>query len=127
MRRMRTRAAAGAIVAAAFVGATVAGAAEATPTATRGTVLGVTAGVPGEFHFKLSKASVPHGKAVTIIVTNRGNLPHDFKIAGKKTPLLQSGKTARLTLSFKKAGRYPYLCTVSGHAAAGMKGTLRVT
>jgi uncharacterized cupredoxin-like copper-binding protein len=126
MSSMRIRAAAGAVATAALVGVT-AGGAGAAPAATKATVLGVTAGVPGEFHFKLSKTSVPHGKAVTIIVTNRGNLPHDFKIAGKKTPLLQSGKTARLVLSFKKAGRYPYLCTVSGHAAAGMKGTLRVT
>ena len=87
--------------------------------------LGVTAGLPGEFHFKLSKTSVPHGP-VTIIVTNRGNLPHDFKIGGKKTPLLQSGKSAKLLVNFAKAGKYPYLCTVSGHAAAGMKGTLVV-
>ena len=94
--------------------------------ATRATTVGVTAGLPGEFHFKLSKASVPHGK-VTFIVTNRGNLPHDFKIGGKKTPLLQSGKTARLIVTFTKGGKFAYLCTVSGHAAAGMKGTLRVT
>ena len=92
-------------------------------TATAATV-GVTAGLPGEFKFKLSKTSVPAGK-VTFIVTNRGNLPHDFKIAGKTTPLLQSGKSSKLVVTLKK-GKAAYLCTVSGHAAAGMKGTLTV-
>ena len=86
--------------------------------------VGVTAGLPGEFKFKLSKTSVPRG-TVTFIVTNRGNLPHDFKIGGKKTPLLQSGKTAKLVVTLAK-GKFAYMCTVSGHAAAGMKGTLLV-
>jgi uncharacterized cupredoxin-like copper-binding protein len=93
--------------------------------ATTAAKVGVTAGLPSEFKFKLTKASVPKG-TVTFLVTNRGNLPHDFKIAGKKTPLLQGGKSAKLTITFKKAGKYPYLCTVSGHAAAGMKGVLTV-
>jgi uncharacterized cupredoxin-like copper-binding protein len=90
----------------------------------KATVVAVTAGQPSEFRFKLSKTSVPRGK-VTFTVTNRGNLPHDFKIAGKVTPLLQAGKTAKLVVTLKK-GKYAYLCTVSGHAAAGMKGTLTV-
>ena len=29
-------------------------------------------------------------------------------------------------MNFAKAGSYPYLCTVPGHAAAGMKGTFTV-
>ena len=75
-----------------------------------------------EFKFTLSKKSVPHG-AVTFKLVNVGTLPHDFKIGTKKTPLLQSGKSAKLTVTIKK-GANSYLCTVSGHAAAGMKGTL---
>src|SRR3954454_296377 len=86
--------------------------------AARATTVTVTAGSPSEFKFKLSKSSVPAG-AVTFKVTNKGNLPHDFKIAGKTTPLLQSGKTATLKVTIKK-GANSYLCTVSGHAAAGM-------
>jgi uncharacterized cupredoxin-like copper-binding protein len=99
--------------------------AAARESATQATNVGVTAGLPSEFKFKLTKASIPKGK-VTFLVTNRGNLPHDFKIAGKKTPLLQAGKSAKLVVTFKKAGKYPYICAVSGHAAAGMKGTLTV-
>jgi hypothetical protein len=41
---------------------------------------------------------------VTFSVTNKGKIPHDFKIAGKKTPLLKPGKSAELTVTLKKAG-----------------------
>jgi uncharacterized cupredoxin-like copper-binding protein len=77
-----------------------------------------------EFHFKFSKASVPHG-SVTFTVVNKGHVAHDFKIGGKKTPLIKPGKSAKLTVTLK-AGKGAYLCTVPGHAAAGMKGTLKV-
>ena len=40
-------------------------------------------------------------------------------------PLTQPGDTAKLTVTLKK-GSFPYLCTVPGHAAAGMKGTFTV-
>jgi len=63
---------------------------------------------------------------VTFAVKNVGKLPHDFKINGKKTPLIAPGKSAKLVVSFKKKGSYPYLCTVPGHAAAGMKGVFTV-
>jgi len=89
------------------------------------TTVTVTAGSPSEFAFKLSAKTVKAG-VVTFKVTNKGQLPHDFKIAGKTTKLLQTNKSQTLKITFKKAGKYPYLCTVSGHAAAGMKGVLRV-
>jgi len=78
-----------------------------------------------EFHFKLSKTSVPHG-SVTFTVKNAGKVAHDFKIGGKKTALIGPGKSAKLTVTLK-AGKQAYSCTVPGHAAAGMKGTLKVT
>jgi uncharacterized cupredoxin-like copper-binding protein len=78
-----------------------------------------------EFKFTLSKTSVPHGK-VTFKLTNKGKLPHDFAIGGKKTKLIAGGKTALLVVTLKK-GKAAYKCTVPGHAAAGMKGTLKVT
>ena len=59
---------------------------------------------------------------VVFLVTNKGAVAHDFKIAGKKTPLIKPGKNASLKVTLKK-GKYPYICTVPGHAAAGMKGT----
>jgi uncharacterized cupredoxin-like copper-binding protein len=92
----------------------------------RATTVTVTVAKPSEFRFTLSLKKVPHG-VVTFKITNKGNLPHDFKIAGKKTRLLSPLQSQTLKVTFTKAGKYPYLCTVTGHAAVGMKGTLTVT
>ena len=85
----------------------------------------VTAGKPSEFKFTLVPKTVKKG-VVTFKVSNKGALAHDFKIAGKKTKSVAKGKTATLKITFKKAGKYAYLCTLPSHAAAGMKGTLVV-
>ena len=88
------------------------------------TIVNVTAGKPSELKFTVSKKTVTKGK-VTFKVTNKGALEHDFKIAGKVTPKLKPGKTVSLTVTLKK-GKAPYLCTIPGHAAAGMKGVITV-
>jgi uncharacterized cupredoxin-like copper-binding protein len=100
----------------------VAGPVTAGSTAAKAVTVNVTA---KEFKFTLSKTSVRHGK-VTFKLTNKGKLPHDFAIGGKKTKLISAGKTTTLTVTLKK-GKAAYKCTVPGHAAAGMKGTLKVT
>ena len=79
-----------------------------------------------EFRFVLSKRSVPAGSTVVFNVVNVGKISHDFKIAGKKIPTIQPGKSAMLTVKFSKKGHYPYLCTLLGHASAGMRGTFSV-
>ena len=84
----------------------------------------VTAGKPSELRFTLSARSVARG-IVTFKVTNKGKSPHDFRISGKKTPVLAPGKAATLKVALR-AGKAAYLCTLPGHAAAGMKGTLTV-
>ena len=105
----------------AVAGLALAGSALAAPTASSVTV---TAGKPSELKFTLSKTSVPAG-VVTFKVTNKGTSTHDFKIAGKKSATLRPGKSAVLAVTLKK-GKAAYLCTLPGHAAAGMKGTLTV-
>ena len=80
----------------------------------------------GEFFFRLSTKSAAKPGKVTFVFKNIGHVQHDFRIAGKQTPLLQPGKTAKLVVTFKKKGKYSYLCTVPGHAEAGMKGTFTV-
>lgn len=88
-------------------------------------IVTVTAGKPAELRFTVLPKSVAKG-LVIFKVSNKGKLEHDFKIAGKKTPRFKAGKSGTLNVTFKKAGRYPYLCTVPGHAAGGMKGVLVV-
>jgi plastocyanin len=102
------------------------------------TVVTVTAGKPSEFKFKLSRTSVPHG-VVTFKITNVGVIVHNFKICssprggtanactGKAVTNITPLNSKSLTYTFKTKGTYEYLCTVTGHAAAGMKGDLKVT
>lgn len=93
-------------------------------TAAKATTITVTAGKPTEFHFTLSKMSAAKG-SVTFKIMNKGKLAHDFKIAGKTSPMVQPGKSTTLKVTLK-AGKLKYQCTVPGHAAAGMRGTLTV-
>jgi uncharacterized cupredoxin-like copper-binding protein len=79
-----------------------------------------------EFSFKLSAKSIRRPGKVTFAVKNNGDETHDFSINHKSTPLIQPGKTKKLAVSFKKAGKYRYLCTVPGHAAMGMRGAFTV-
>jgi uncharacterized cupredoxin-like copper-binding protein len=79
-----------------------------------------------EFRFTLSSKSVAKPGTVTFNFTNTGTVAHDFKIDGKTTPLVQPGHTAKLVVQFKKTGKFSYLCTVPGHAAAGMRGVFTV-
>src|SRR6478672_8913518 len=79
-----------------------------------------------EFKFGMSRRSVPAGTTVIFTVLNKGKITHDFKINGKKTPKLAPGKKATLKVLFKKKGKVAYLCTLVGHAGAGMKGVFGV-
>jgi uncharacterized cupredoxin-like copper-binding protein len=101
----------------------LAGVAQARPTRATATTIQVKA---GEFYFKLSTKTLAKPGKVTFVVKNVGRVEHDLKIDGKKTPLIKPGKTAKLVVTFKKKGKYPYLCTVIGHAAAGMEGVFTV-
>jgi uncharacterized cupredoxin-like copper-binding protein len=105
--------------------------------AERVSTVDVTAGKPTEFGFQLSPPTVRHG-AVAFRVTNEGAISHTFKIcagpnggtanscSGRVTSLLMPGASATMTYTFKVKGSYEYMCTVPGHAAAGMKGRLKV-
>src|SRR5688500_10555712 len=110
-----------ALVALAAAVAAFGGSAQQTAT----TAVAVTAGKPSELKFTLSKKTILKGIGV-FKVTNKGKLGHNFKVNGKKTVVLGAGKVATLRVTFTKAGKYPYVCTVPGHAAAGMKGVLVV-
>jgi plastocyanin len=84
--------------------------------------------VAKEFSFTFSKPSVPAGTTVIFKVVNKGALAHNlvFTSAGRATPLLSPGATKLLTVVFKKAGLYPYICSVDRHAEQGMAGSFLV-
>ena len=104
----------------------------------KATTVNVVAGKPSEFSFTLARKTVPHG-TVIFRLSNGGTIPHDLKIcaspkggsanscSGKGTKLVGPARSTTLAYTFKTKGTYEYLCTVPGHAAAGMKGVLKVT
>jgi outer membrane protein assembly factor BamB/plastocyanin len=65
---------------------------------------------------------------VTIAFVNDGALQHDLVIEGTdfKTELISGGESADLAVNLP-AGTYVYFCSVEGHRAAGMQGTLTVS
>lgn len=121
------------------VGVLPASAQVSTHTASSVTVVSVTIGKPTELGFKLSKLSnLPVGR-ITFDVRNAGFGVHNFKFCttatatiakntcvGKATRNLKTGQSAKLSVMLTKAGQYEFLCSVPGHAAAGMKGLLGV-
>jgi mono/diheme cytochrome c family protein len=82
----------------------------------------------GQLLFQFKNAEAPAGP-LTIQMPNKASIPHDIAVEGNgvnaKGPVVSNGgvSTVKVTL---KPGKYPFLCTVQGHAAAGMKGTLTV-
>ena len=123
-----------------FLGATGAASGQVkTHAAANVTVIAVTVGKPTELGFKLSKFSALPAGTITFNVKNAGVGTHNFKICttpvasaaknscvGKATKMLKTGESTTLTVTITKGGKYEFLCSVPGHASAGMKGLLGV-
>jgi len=62
----------------------------------------------------------------TLLVTNAGNVDHDYQIVGTAlaTPIIPPGGTAQLSLDGLEPGTYQVICTIPGHESAGMTTTL---
>ena len=123
MRKERKRAiAAGAVLATALAGAGVVG-----------VVADAQVKVPTVAvtlkEYKITPAAKLKAGAVTLVVANKGTIPHALAIAGpglrKKTAMLAPGKTAKLTVTLKD-GAYSLWCPVGNHAALGMKLTAKI-
>lgn len=84
----------------------------------------------GALKFSNSSLTAKAGK-VTVKFTNASSLPHNFTIASSggsvvgATPTFSGGGTNTVTVTLKP-GTYTFYCSVDGHRAAGMHGTLTV-
>lgn len=80
-----------------------------------------------EFAFDPSDLAVAeNGK---IVLSNKGSVQHDIAVKEDESftmDLVDPGSTGELDLSGLAPGEYNVFCTVPGHEAAGMKGTLTV-
>ena len=75
--------------------------------------------------YVLSAKTAPRG-VVIFKVTNPASQPHDFSIKGRTTPLLTTGQSATLRVTFLRKGRYPYKDTFDHHASFGCRGVLKI-
>ncbi|MBV9472504.1 MAG: c-type cytochrome [Solirubrobacterales bacterium] len=82
----------------------------------------------GQLKFLASSASATAGN-VTLRMKNMSSTPHDIAITGgglnQVGAVVSGGGVSTVTASLKP-GTYTFYCSVDGHEAAGMKGTLTV-
>jgi nitrite reductase (NO-forming) len=82
---------------------------------------------PAMLAFKETELTAPAGE-ITLKMTNPSSIPHDIamdeptEVTGD---VVQDGGVSEITVNLP-AGTYEYYCSVPGHEAAGMKGTLTV-
>jgi plastocyanin len=82
-----------------------------------------------DFKFKIVKPAVlKAGVKYTVTQINKGAAPHNFDIQGVKPAgkVISPGKSQTFTITFKKKGKYQYVCDVPRHAELGMSGFLTV-
>lgn len=96
--------------------------------ATKGT-LSIPADPNGRLLFQYKNAVAPAGK-LTFKSLNTSSTLHDIAVEGPGVPLTKGavgkgGHVSQFNVTLRP-GKYTFLCTVPGHAQAGMKGTLTV-
>ena len=98
------------------------------PAVEKSGVVEIDADPTGQLKFLASSASATAGK-VTLRMENRSSTPHDIAITGggvsQTGPIVTNGGISTVTTALKP-GTYTFYCSVDGHEAAGMKGTLTV-
>jgi plastocyanin len=99
------------------------------PAASAGGSLSLETNREGQLEYSTKSLSATAGK-VSIAFTNNSPIGHNMTIESSSgstvgaTPTFQGGtKTLSVDL---KPGTYKYFCTVPGHRAAGMEGTITV-
>ncbi len=115
------------------------------------TALAITADPTGQLKFQPETLDAPAGQPITVSFKNPAPLQHNWVLvpagqeqavadaAGRKggdatgvegviatTAVLNANGEERTEVTDQPAGTYSYICTVPGHYAAGMKGTLTI-
>jgi plastocyanin len=77
-----------------------------------------------------AKAATATAGPITIKMANKSSVQHDIALEGGgvsgKGATVGQGGTSEFKLADLPAGTYTYFCTLPGHRAAGMEGTLTV-
>jgi plastocyanin len=90
--------------------------------------LQIDADPTGQLKFLASGATAKPGP-VTLKMLNKSSVPHDIAITGgglnQIGAIVQNGGVSSVTATLKP-GTYTFYCSVDGHRAAGMQGTITV-
>lgn len=95
-----------------------------------------------DLRFIPASASVSAGSEIEVTLTNVSSIDHTWTLVstntdparvsetdavnGISTGIVSGGDSKTITFSAPAAGSYQFVCTVPGHASAGMVGTLSV-
>ncbi len=99
-----------------------------------------------EFAFEPSEITVKQGQPVTLVLENDGTVEHDLQVNGLHAQMMEAmhaeddghaigemvhvytmpGATGHVEFIPEDAGTFEIVCTIPGHADAGMVGTLIV-
>jgi uncharacterized cupredoxin-like copper-binding protein len=86
-----------------------------------------------EYRFSVYRPSV-HAGRVAFNMTNFGEDRHNLRLSGPhgyrsavSAEVAPAGGHVRFTVNLRRPGLYHLVCLEPGHAAKGMKATLRVT
>jgi len=98
------------------------------PAVEKNGALEIDADPTGQLKFLASSASATPGQ-VTLRMKNMSSVPHDIAIRGAGIsqigPVVSNGGVSTVTTTLKP-GIYMFYCSVDGHEAAGMRGSLVV-
>jgi nitrite reductase (NO-forming) len=102
--------------------------AAARPAASASGAQQVTVEVGNAMKFEPASVVVKAGQPVELTLKSEGSMPHDFSLLeGVSQPVkieAGPGQTALGTFTIQQPGTYTFICSVPGHEAAGMKGTI---
>ena len=82
-----------------------------------------------DLRFTPNRLDAKVGVPLTVRLTNAGTERHDLNFESLHMPglagvesILEPGETRTITLRFDTPGVHTFICTLPGHAAAGMTG-----
>jgi Cu+-exporting ATPase len=84
--------------------------------------------VTRDYRFSETTIHVPAGEFVVLTLTNDDPVFHDWTVEGIANVGIgaRPGQVSTIRFRIDQPGSYPYLCTMDGHAEAGLVGTLVV-
>jgi plastocyanin len=93
---------------------------------TRAAVNGAVTVCGFDIRFDVKKITTTAGM-LTVTFINKGAIQHTFTVEKTDLDLVVGGGSSKTGSVALQKGTYIFKCTVSGHEAAGMKGTIEVS